>query len=153
MIFTANINGRKRELLISPDEYLIDTLRSAGYLSVKRGCDTGACGLCTVWVNGNPVLSCSTLSVRAIGKNITTLEALRDEATEFAKYMAEEGAEQCGYCVPGYTMTVLAMKRELENPSDEEIAHYMAGNLCRCSGYTSQLRAIKKYLEDTSENE
>ena len=153
MIFTATINGRKRELLISADEYLVDTLRKAGYLSVKRGCDTGACGLCTVWVDNKPVLSCSTLAVRAIGKNITTLEALRDEATKFAKYMAEEGAEQCGYCVPGYTMTVLAMKRELENPTDEDIAHYMAGNLCRCSGYVSQLRAIKKYLEGTAVNE
>lgn len=147
MLFTANINGKKRELLIAPDEYLVDTLRKAGYLSVKKGCDTGSCGLCTIWVEGKPILSCSTLAVRAIGKNITTLESLRDEATEFAKYMGEEGAEQCGYCVPGYTMTVLAMKRELKNPTDEEIRHYMAGNLCRCSGYVGQLRAIKRYLE------
>ena len=146
MLLETTINNRKVALAIEHDEYLVDTLRKAGYLSVKRGCDTGSCGLCTVWVEGKPVLSCSTLAVRTGGKKITTIESLQDEALEFAKFMADEGAEQCGFCAPGFTMTVLAMKRELTDPTEDEIKHYLNGNLCRCTGYVSQLRAIKKYM-------
>ncbi len=146
MLIETTINNRRMALAIDPDEYLVDTLRKAGFLSVKRGCDTGSCGLCTVWVEGKPVLSCSTLAVRVSGKKITTIEDLQDEALEFARFMADEGAEQCGFCAPGFTMTVLAMKRELKDPTEEEIKHYLNGNLCRCTGYVSQLRAIKKYM-------
>ena len=146
MLIETTINNRRMALAIDPDEYLVDTLRKAGFLSVKRGCDTGSCGLCTVWVEGKPVLSCSTLTIRMKGRKITTIESLQDEALEFAKFMADEGAEQCGFCAPGFTMTVLAMKRELKDPTEEEIKHYLNGNLCRCTGYVSQLRAIKKYM-------
>lgn len=147
MLLTTTINGRKKELLIKNDEYLLDTLRNAGYLSVKRGCDTGACGLCTVLIDGSPILSCSTLSARANGKNITTIEFYEKEAKLFATFMANEGAEQCGFCSPGFTLTVLAMIKELNHPTDEEIMHYLNGNLCRCSGYVSQLRAIRNFME------
>ena len=146
MLIETTINNRRMALAIEPDEYLVDTLRKAGFLSVKRGCDTGSCGLCTVWVDDKPVLSCSSLSVRMQGRKITTIEALQDEALEFARFMADEGAEQCGFCAPGFTMTVLAMKRELVNPTEGEIKHYLNGNLCRCTGYVSQLRAIMKYM-------
>jgi len=146
MLIETTINNRRMALAIDPDEYLVDTLRKAGFLSVKRGCDTGSCGLCTVWVEGKPVLSCSTLAIRMRGKSITTIESVQGEALEFAEFMADEGAEQCGFCAPGFTMTVLAMKRELTNPTEEEIKHYLNGNLCRCTGYVSQLRAIKKYM-------
>lgn len=147
MLLTTTINGRKKELLIKDDEYLLDTLRNAGYLSVKRGCDTGACGLCTVLIDGSPILSCSTLAARANGKNITTIEFYEKEAKLFATFMANEGAEQCGFCSPGFTLTVLAMIKELDNPTDEDIMHYLNGNLCRCSGYVSQLRAIRNFME------
>lgn len=146
MLIETTINNRKVALAIEADDYLVDTLRKAGYLSVKRGCDTGSCGLCTVWVEGKPVLSCSTLSVRVQGKKITTIEAVQDDALEFARFMADEGAEQCGFCAPGFTMTVLAMKKELVNPTKDDIVHYLNGNLCRCTGYVSQLRAIMKYM-------
>lgn len=153
MLLTVTINGRKKELLVSPDDYLVDTLRKAGYLSVKRGCDTGSCGLCTVLVEGAPTLSCSTLSMRVNNKKIETIEAYQEEAKKFANFMANEGAEQCGFCSPGFTMTVIAMKRELKDPTDEEILHYLNGTLCRCSGYVSQLRAIKNFLEAEKANE
>lgn len=147
MKIEAIINNRPIELDIEYDEFLVDTLRRYGYLSVKKGCDTGTCGLCTVWVDGNPTLSCATLSARVDGKNITTIEGMQKEAREFAEFLVAEGAEQCGFCSPGFIMTVLALKREIESPTEEEIMHYLTGNLCRCTGYVGQLRAVKKYLE------
>ncbi|MFR0019597.1 MAG: (2Fe-2S)-binding protein [Paraclostridium sp.] len=146
MLVELNVNGKKRKVDIEPEEYLVDSLRKLGNLSVKRGCDTGCCGLCSVWINKRPTLSCATLTVRALNKEITTIEGLEKEASEFAKILVSEGAEQCGFCSPGFIMTVIAMKEEISNPTEEEIIHYLTGNLCRCTGYMGQLRAIKSYL-------
>lgn len=140
------INKQRITLEVQNQEMLADTLRARGYLSVRQGCDTSCCGLCTVWIDGQPTLSCSTLAFRVEGKEITTIEGVQGEAEEFAQVLVAEGAEQCGFCSPGFIMTVLAMKRELQNPSEQEIIHYLTGNLCRCTGYMGQLRAIKKYL-------
>lgn len=140
------INHKKVKMEIEADEFLSETLREYGMVSVRKGCDTTCCGLCTVWIDGKPTLSCTTLSVRAMGKEITTIEGVAAEAEDFARVLAAEGAEQCGFCSPGFIMTVLAMKRELQNPSEEAIIHYLTGNLCRCTGYMGQLRAVKKYL-------
>lgn len=146
MEINITVNGKKLTLNINGDEVLADTLRDLGNLSVKKGCNTGNCGLCTVWVDEKPVLSCSYLTARANGKNIRTIESLEKEAKEFAEFLVAEGAEQCGFCSPGFVMTVLAMKNELENPTEEDIVHYLTGNLCRCTGYMGQLRAVKKYM-------
>ncbi|WP_053985789.1 (2Fe-2S)-binding protein [Niameybacter massiliensis] len=140
------INSKVHEREIESDLLLIDFLRSEGYYSVKRGCDTANCGLCTVWLDEVPVLSCSTLAARANGRKVTTLEGLEEEVNAFAEFMANEGAEQCGYCSPGFIMNVLAMKKELVNPTVDEIKHYLAGNLCRCTGYMGQMRAVEKFL-------
>ena len=140
------VNGKLIKDDVSCDLLLIDFLRNHGCYSVKRGCETSNFGLCTVWMDEKPVLSCSILAVRANNHSIMTLEGLQKEAKVFADFMANEGAEQCGFCSPGLIMNVLAMEKELKNPSEEEIKNYLAGNLCRCTGYMAQMRAITKYL-------
>lgn len=146
MRIEATINAKKVSLEVAPDELLADTLRANGLYSIRQCCDTSNCGVCTVWLEGKPVLSCSILSFRVNGKIVTTIEGVQKEAEEFVRFLTAEGADQCGYCSPGFIMNVLAMKKELEHPTEEEIKHYLAGNLCRCTGYVGQLRAIKKYL-------
>lgn len=140
------LNGKKVETEIEADSLLIDVVRDLGCYSVKRGCETSNCGLCTVFMNDMPVLSCSVLAARVEGQNITTLEGLQDEAADFGAFIADQGAEQCGFCNPGLMMNAIAMFRENPDPTDEEIMAYLTGNLCRCSGYEGQLRGIKSYL-------
>lgn len=142
------LNGKPAAADIEPDCMLLDLLRDMGCYSVKRGCDTTNCGLCTVLVNGKPSLSCAMPAARAEGKEIITLEGLQEEAVDFGRFLAKEGAEQCGYCSPGFIMNVIAMMRELKDPSIEEIKEYLAGNLCRCSGYEGQMRAIQNYMKE-----
>lgn len=140
------LNGKLIRAEVGADTLLLDLLRAKGCYSVKRGCETANCGLCTVWMDGTPVLSCSVLAARAEEHEITTMEGLQKEAEEFGSFLAQEGAEQCGFCSPGFIMNVLAMERELVNPGLDEIKEYLAGNLCRCTGYMGQLRAVEKYL-------
>ena len=141
------LNNRKITEDIEPDMLLIDFVRSHDCFSVKRGCETSNCGLCTVFLDDKPVLSCSVLAARANGRKVTTLEGIGSEAEEFAAFIADQGAEQCGFCNPGFVMNTIALLRENPNPDDEEIKAYLAGNLCRCSGYEGQLRGIKEYLK------
>ena len=147
MIIDLFINGKKIQAETAPDQMLIDFLRGLGYKSMKRGCDTGNCGLCTVWMDEKPVLSCSVPAVRAAGHKITTLEGVQEEAAEFSDYLANEGADQCGFCNPGYIVNIVALLRENPDPTDEEIRRYLAGNLCRCSGYEGQLRGIHEFMK------
>lgn len=144
------LNGKAVTAQIQADTMLFTLVRDLGCYSVKCGCDTTNCGLCTVWIDGKPQLSCSVLAVRVEGKEVTTLEGLQKEAVEFGTLLAAEGAEQCGYCSPGFIMNVLAMEREFadkEQITIPEIEEYLSGNLCRCTGYMGQLRAIAKYLK------
>ena len=141
------LNNKKVVTTIDADSLLIDVVRDLGCLSVKRGCDTSNCGLCTVFVNDNPVLSCSMLAARVEGQKVTTLEGLQEEAEDFGRFIADRGAEQCGFCNPGFIMNAIAMFRENPDPSTEEILAYLSGNLCRCSGYEGQLRGIQDYIE------
>lgn len=153
MEINLTVNGRKICGEIEAGTLLLDFVRRQGCYSVKRGCETSNCGLCTVWLDGTPVLSCSVLAARADGREVTTLEGVEKEAEAFGRFLAQEGAEQCGFCSPGFIMNVLAMERELENPGEEEILEYLSGNLCRCTGYAGQLRAIVKYLNRKKEGE
>ena len=120
------VNGKLIKDDVSCDLLLIDFLRNHGCYSVKRGCETSNCGLCTVWMDEKPVLSCSILAARANNHSIMTLEGLQKEAKVFADFMANEGAEQCGFCSPGLIMNVLAMEKELKNPSEEEIKKFIS---------------------------
>ena len=120
------LNGKEINAEVEADTILLDLLREKGCYSVKRGCETANCGLCTVLMNKKSVLSCSILAVQADG---------------------QEGAEQCGFCNPGFIMNVFAMLEEIEEPTEEEVLEYLAGNLCRCSGFVGQTRSILKFLE------
>ena len=142
MLVSFFINDEYVSADVRPDMRLLDFLRTRGLKSVKCGCETTNCGLCTVWLDGTPVLSCAELMCRMNGRYVTTLEGLVDESAEFARCMAEEGAEQCGFCSPGLIMNVLALKRA----SDEQIRRALSGNLCRCTGYASQMRAVRRFL-------
>ena len=147
MILSLTLNGKQIQEDVSSDLLLIDFLRAHGCYSVKRGCETSNCGLCTVFMNDKPILSCSVLALRADGSRIDTLEGLQKEAAEFGAFIADQGAEQCGFCNPGTIMNAIALFRENPNPSDDEIKEYLAGNLCRCSGYEGQLRGMKAFLQ------
>ncbi len=146
MEITLTLNGRKITRSVEADLALLDFVRNEGCYSVKRGCDTSNCGLCTVFLDDKPVLSCSVLAARADGHRVTTMEGLQKEAAEFGAFIADQGAEQCGFCNPGMIMNALALFRENPEPSEEEIKEYLAGNLCRCSGYEGQLRGIQNFI-------
>jgi len=141
------LNGEYLQERIEDDSLLVDFLREKGCYSVKRGCETANCGLCTVLMDGHPILSCSTLTARIDGKKIVTMEGMQREAQEFGAFLASEGAEQCGFCNPGFILNVFAMLSEIEEPTEEQIKEYLAGNLCRCSGFVSQTRSILKFLQ------
>lgn len=133
---------------VAPHEYLATTLRNHAYKSIKIGCNESSCGSCTVLINGKPAMSCSILSLQVEGKRITTVEGIQEEAAKIAEYFGDEGADQCGFCNAGFALVIYALKKEYENPTEEEIKNYIVGNLCRCSGLYSHLRAIKKYLKE-----
>ena len=141
MKIQMTLNGKKITEEIQPGMFLLDFVRAHGCKSVKRGCETANCGLCTVFVDDKPVLSCSTLVARVSGHKVDTLEGLQEEAAE------------CGFCNPGMIMNALALFRENPDPSEEEIKEYLAGNLCRCSGYEGQLRGIQQFLAYKKEKE
>ena len=141
------LNGKTVMASVDADSVLLDFLRAHGCYSVKRGCDTSNCGLCTVLMDGKPILSCSMLTARADGRRIDTLEGLQEEASDFIGFIADQGADQCGFCNPGFVMNTIALLRENPDPTDDEIRAFLAGNLCRCSGYDGQLRGIRAYLE------
>ena len=133
---------------VRPDEYLSETLRSHGIKSVKVGCNESTCGSCTLLVEGKPVMSCSVLTASIENKHVTTVEGIQEEAAKISKCFSKQGADQCGFCNVGFALVIYALKREYKNPTDEEINNYIVGNLCRCSGLQSHMKAIKEYLKE-----
>ena len=143
-----NINNQIIFADVRPNEYLLETLRDNHFKSVKKGCDSSSCGVCTVLVDLKPIASCTMLTVKAEDHAITTVEGIAKEAEKLGTYMGHEGADQCGYCNPSLALTVYALKLENPKANKSDIKDYLVGNLCRCTGYQSQHHAIKDYLED-----
>ena len=144
------INEREAALTIDDADTLLDVLRDRLKLwSVRESCGVGACGTCTVLMDGRPVSACLLLAARAAGHEITTLEGLSDGETlhPIQQAWVEQRALQCAYCTPGFVVSTKALLDANPNPSDDEIREYLAGNLCRCAGYTDILRAVRAAQE------
>ena len=134
------LNGERREFDLHPYRSLLDVLRNeAGLTGTKKGCDVGDCGACTILVDGKPLNSCLMLGVEADGRDIVTIEGIEHPLQE--KFI-ELGGAQCGFCTPGMIMMAKALLDENPRPTDEEIRFAIAGNICRCTGYTKIVEAI-----------
>jgi len=145
-LITLNINGEENEISISPDATLLQVLRNELELQgTKRGCDTSACGCCTVHMDGKAVYSCVIYAMAAQGKEITTIEGLggHGQLDPLQDAFIQAGAVQCGYCTCGMIMSARQLLDDVKNPDEEQIRHAIAGNLCRCTGYTKIVDAIK----------
>lgn len=139
------INGQIHDLLASPNQTLLEVLREHLELTgTKRGCDHGACGSCTVLIDGEPYLACLTLAVAVAGRRILTIEGLAQygELHPLQKTFIEKGAVQCGFCTPGMILTAKSILDEEKHPSEDGLRKKMAGNLCRCTGYKKILEAV-----------
>ena len=145
-LITLNINGEENEISISPDATLLQVLRNELVLQgTKRGCDTSACGCCTIHMDGKAVYSCVIYAMAAQGKEITTIEGLgsNGQLDPLQDAFIQAGAVQCGYCTCGMIMSARQLLDDVKNPDEEQIRHAIAGNLCRCTGYTKIVDAIK----------
>jgi aerobic carbon-monoxide dehydrogenase small subunit len=149
-LIELKVNGRRHEVAIEPSKLLLDTLRQDLDLTgSKRGCDESSCGACTVLVDGVAMLSCALLAASCEGQEITTVEGVSEHGSLAAiqKAYGDWGGAQCGYCTPGFMMTVKALLAENPNPSQQEIRGALSGNLCRCTGYNQMYDAIKAAIE------
>ncbi|MDD2236046.1 MAG: (2Fe-2S)-binding protein [Kiritimatiellae bacterium] len=145
---TCKINGVQKEFLVDPDTRLQTVLRDQGYASVKFGCGEGACGACTIIMNGEAVYSCILYAFQADGQEIWTTEGVGslDKPHPFQQALVEEGAVQCGFCIPGMIMSAKALLDREPDPSEEEIRLSMDGNICRCTGYEKIWTALHKVI-------
>ena len=144
MEINLEINGKPFQWEIDPGETLLNLLRRKGYYGVKRGCEEGYCGVCTVLIDGQALNSCMVFAAKAQGTKITTIEGLGSPQNphHLQKTFAETGAIQCGYCSPGFILTAKALLDENPNPSEIEVKQALDGNYCRCTGYLKPIQAI-----------
>jgi len=145
-VFRLNVNAFDYEVFVEPNRCLHEVVREEiGLTGTKEGCGTGDCGACTVWIDGSPVTSCLMLVGEAEGTAVTTVEGLAAGAQLSALQQAfvEYHGMQCGYCIPGMLMSAAAVLKEHPHATEDEIRHGIAGNLCRCTGYTKIVDAIK----------
>jgi aerobic-type carbon monoxide dehydrogenase small subunit (CoxS/CutS family) len=143
---TLTVNGEARDVIVPPHKTLLEVLREDLNLTgTKHGCELGECGTCTVLVDGLPVLSCLVLPVELQGREIRTVEGMADNGRlhPLQQAFAELGAAQCGYCTPGILLTAEALLGDNPAPSRQEVREALAGNLCRCTGYTKILDAVE----------
>ena len=151
-LITCRVNGKEETICVDIRESLLDMLRNRlGLTSVKKGCEVGECGACTVILDGETIDSCIYLAVWADGKEITTLEGLLGpdgKLTRIQEAFIEEGAIQCGFCTPGFVLSAEVLLRRGEKLSRDTIRKYMAGNLCRCTGYQNIIHAVEKVNQE-----
>jgi len=147
-LITLTLNGEPRELAVAPNRSLLDTLRTAaGLTGTKKGCDVGECGSCTVLMDGQPVNACLVLALEARGRSITTIEGIQpspDEVHPLQEQFMQCGAAQCGFCTPGIVVMAKDLLDHNPQPSTDEIRFAIAGNICRCTGYTKIVEAIAR---------
>ena len=145
-LLSLSVNGETRDVVVAPHKTLLEVLREDLALTgTKHGCELGECGTCTVLLDGEPVLSCLALPVECQGRRITTVEGMAEGGRlhPLQQAFAELGAAQCGYCTPGILLTAQALLADNPGPTRDEIRHALAGNLCRCTGYTKILEAVE----------
>jgi carbon-monoxide dehydrogenase small subunit len=150
VVLTLDVNGERRELLLPVHKTLLEVLREDMLLTgTKHGCELGECGTCTVLIDGKPELSCLLLPIQIQGRAITTIEGLAtgSQLHPLQQAFAELGAAQCGYCTPGILLSARALLEENPGPTRDEIREALAGNLCRCTGYTKILEAVELAAE------
>ncbi len=147
---SLRVNGREEQLQIEDADTLLEVLRDRLRLwSVREGCGVGACGTCTVLLDGRPTSSCLLLAARVEGRQIVTVEGLSQDSTldPIQQAFVEQRAPQCGYCTPGFILSVKALLGENPKPTDKEIREYLAGNLCRCGAYPDIMRSVRAAQE------
>jgi len=149
-LIELRVNGRTHEVAIEPSALLLDVLRQQLQLTgSKRGCDDSSCGACTVLVDGVAMMSCTLLAMSCEGQEITTIEGVTEHGSLAAiqKAYGDWGGAQCGYCTPGFIMTVKSLLAENANPSEEDIRDALSSNLCRCTGYNQMYEAIRSAID------
>lgn len=149
-LIEIGVNGRRHEVAVEPSKLLLDMLReNLALTGSKRGCDDSSCGACTVLVDNVPMLACTLLAVSCEGQEITTVEGISEHGSLAAiqKAYGDWGGAQCGYCTPGFMITVRHLLSENSDPTEQEIKAALSGNLCRCTGYSQMYQAVKAALE------
>lgn len=149
-LIELRINGRAYELAIEPNKLLLDLLRQdLGLTGSKRACDDSSCGSCTVQVDGVPMLSCTLLAASCEGQEITTVEGLADHGglAALQKAYGDFGGAQCGFCTPGFMMTVRWLLANNPDPTEDEVRQALSSNLCRCTGYSQMYQAIRAVID------
>jgi aerobic-type carbon monoxide dehydrogenase small subunit (CoxS/CutS family) len=149
-LIELRVNGRSNELAIEPNALLLDVLRrDLDLTGSKRGCEDSSCGACTVLIDGTPMLSCALLAASCEGQEITTVEGISEHGSLAAiqKAYGDWGGAQCGFCTPGFMITVKHLLSVNPDPTPEEIRSALSGNLCRCTGYTQMYQAIEAAIE------
>jgi xanthine dehydrogenase YagT iron-sulfur-binding subunit len=153
---TLSVNGESRVVDLEPRVSLLDALREhLGLTGSKKGCDQGTCGACTVWVDGRRVLACLTLAATCAGREVTTIEGLATggELHPMQRAFIEHDAFQCGYCTSGQIMSAVKLLEEGNASTDEDIAEFMSGNICRCAAYPNIRAAIRQVRDEAREDE
>ncbi len=145
MEIKLTINGDSKKFEVDPSTRLIDLLRSAGYQGVKKGCDEGHCGSCTVLLDGQPILSCIKFAAQADGAEITTIEGMGtvNDPHPLQQSFVDKGAVQCGFCIPGMILSSKSLLETHPDPTEDEIKRGLDGNYCRCTGYVKQIEAVQ----------